>query len=234
MSAQNPEQPHANNAQEFAATKEQSLAIDHARLGESFKIMAYAGTGKTTTLKLISDAMPRRKGMYLAFNKVIANQAQQKFHAGVDCRTFHSMAYRNVERGITDKLRLPRLSPIKLAADYQLEPIVIRRLLGNNYENFTLTASRQASLISNAVSQFCSTNAQYPAPRHIVTPEWMHEDDATAIQQHLYPHVERRWLDSINPRHNAGISHDIYLKRWALSSPTIHTDYILFDEAQDA
>ena len=234
VSAQYPEDQYEKNTEEFAATREQSVAIDHARLGESFKIMAYAGTGKTTTLKLISDAISHKKGMYLAFNKVIASQAQQKFHAGVDCRTFHSLAYRGVERGITDKLRLPRLSPIKLAADYQLEPIVIRRLLGNNYENFTLTSSRQASLISNAVSQFCSTNAQYPAPRHIVTPEWMHEDDATAIQQHLYPYVERRWLDSINPQHNAGIGHDIYLKRWALSSPTIHTDYILFDEAQDA
>ncbi|XID76090.1 UvrD-helicase domain-containing protein [Alkanindiges sp. WGS2144] len=218
----------------FFATKEQSLAIDHARLGDSFKIMAYAGTGKTTTLKLISDAMPQRKGLYLAFNKGIANQAQQKFHRGVDCRTFHSLAFRHVERGITDKLRLPRLSPTILAREYQLEPVTIRRLLSGSYENYTLTASRQANLISNAVSQFCATNAQHPAPRHIMMPEWMHEDDAIALQQHLYPFVERRWLESIDPRHHAGIGHDIYLKKWALSSPVIHSDYILFDEAQDA
>lgn len=220
--------------QEVLATREQSTAIDHARLGESFKIMAYAGTGKTTTLKLISDAMPQRRGLYLAFNKGIADQARQKFHRGVDCRTFHSLAFRHVDRGITDKLRLPRLSPSILAREYQLEPVTIRRLLSGSYENFTLTASRQANLISNAVSQFCSTNAQYPAPRHVMMPEWMHEDDATALQQHLYPFVERRWLESIDPRHNAGIGHDIYLKRWALSSPVIHSDYILFDEAQDA
>lgn len=214
-------------------TREQAQAIDHARLGDSFKIMAYAGTGKTTTLKLISDALPGR-GMYLAFNKAIATHAQEKFHKGVDCRTFHSLAFRHVDRGITDKLRLPRLSPTILSRDYQLEPITVRRQMSGRYEHFTLSASRQASIISNAVSQFCSTNAAHPAPRHILPPDWLHDDDAAALQSHLYPYVERRWLESIDPRHQAGIGHDIYLKKWALSEPVIHSDYILFDEAQDA
>ncbi len=221
-------------ASKESATKEQSQAIDQAWLGDSFKIMAYAGTGKTTTLKMISDAMSQKKGLYLAFNKGIADNAKQKFHQGVDCRTFHSLAYRHVDRGITDKLRLPRLSPSILSREYRLEPITVRRLMSGRYENFTLNASRQASLISNAVSQFCSTNAQHPAPRHLLAPEWMHEDDAAGIQKHLYPHVERRWLESIDPHHHAGIGHDIYLKKWALSDPVIQGDYILFDEAQDA
>ncbi|MGP4878937.1 hypothetical protein ACTXQV_44115, partial [Klebsiella pneumoniae] len=82
-----------------------------AGFGQSFKVIAYAGTGKTTTLQMISDAMPERRGMYLAFNKAIAGEAQNKFHRNVDCRTFHSLAFRSVPRGVTDKLRLPRLSP---------------------------------------------------------------------------------------------------------------------------
>ena len=45
------------------ATKEQALAIDTARVGNSFKIIAYAGTGKTTTLEMISQAMPERRGL---------------------------------------------------------------------------------------------------------------------------------------------------------------------------
>jgi ABC-type proline/glycine betaine transport system ATPase subunit len=40
-------------------------------------VIAYAGTGKTTTLQMISDAMPERRGMYLAFNKAIASEAQK-------------------------------------------------------------------------------------------------------------------------------------------------------------
>ena len=46
-----------------SATYEQAIAIDNARLGKSFKVIAYAGTGKTTTLQMISDAMPERRGM---------------------------------------------------------------------------------------------------------------------------------------------------------------------------
>lgn len=216
------------------ATDEQLAAIDQAKRGESFKIMAYAGSGKTTTLKLISEQLAGQKGLYLAFNKAIADEARSKFPSNVDCRTFHSLAYRHVDRKITDKLRLPRLSPLTMARDYQLEPLTIRRMLGKRYEHFTLTPSRQAGLISNAVSRFCATHARHPAPRHLELPDWLHPDDAEGIQQQLFPHVEQRWIDALDPRHQAGISHEVYLKRWALSDPIIPVDYILFDEAQDS
>ncbi|MCP5775622.1 DNA helicase, partial [Klebsiella pneumoniae] len=62
----------------------------------------------------------------------------------------------------------------------------------------------------------------------------LHPDDIETLQKKLYPAVERRWLESIDPNHQAGIGHDIYLKLWALSEPNIPADYVLFDEAQDA
>ncbi len=216
------------------ATDEQVAAIDQAKRGDSFKIMAYAGSGKTTTLKLISEQLAGQKGLYLAFNKAIADEARSKFPPNVDCRTFHSMAYRHVDRKITDKLRLPRLSPLTMARDYQLEPLSIRRMLGKRYEHFTLTPSRQAGLISNAVSRFCATHARHPAPRHLELPDWLHPDDAEGIQQQLFPHVEQRWHDALDPYHQAGINHEVYLKCWALADPIIPVDYILFDEAQDS
>ncbi len=215
-------------------TAEQAVAIEQACQGNSFKVIAYAGTGKTTTLQMMSHAMPQRRGMYLAFNKAIATEAQQKFGNNVDCRTFHSLAYRNVGRGITDKLRLPRLSPSFLAKEYQLQPITLRRLMGGRYEKYVLMPSRLASLVADAVGFFCSTSSQYPAPRHLQAPSWLHPDDIDSLQKHLYPAVERRWLESIDPNHQAGIGHDIYLKFWALSEPNIPADYVLFDEAQDA
>jgi len=219
---------------DYKITPEQAYAIEQAHAGQSFKIMAYAGSGKTTTLQLISEALPQKKGLYLAFNKAIAEHAKSRFHANVDCRTFHSLAYRHVHRTITDKLRLPRMSPSRIAEQYGLSSMQVRRMLGNRFEYFTLTASRQGSFISNAVSQFCATNAHSPAPRHLELPEWLHPDDAENLRMTLFPHVERRWQDSIDPRHQAGIGHDIYLKVWALSDPIIPTDYILFDEAQDS
>ena len=215
-------------------TYEQAVAIDTARLHQSFKIVAYAGTGKTTTLQMVSEAMPERRGVYLAFNKAIATHAQSRFGRNIDCRTFHSMAYRGVSRTITDKLRLPRLSPSHLAKSYRLEPLKLRRLIGKRYEPYLIMPSRLGSLVANGVSQFCATNAAEPAPRHIQVPEWLHPDDGAALQQALFPALQQRWYDSINPQHQAGIGHDIYLKLWALQEPVIQTDYILFDEAQDA
>ena len=141
-------------------TPEQAIAIEQACQGQSFKVIAYAGTGKTTTLQMMSAAMPKRRGMYLAFNKAIATEAQSKFGGNVDCRTFHSLAYRHVARGITDKLRLPRLSPSFLAKEYQLKPITLRRLMGGRYEKYVLMPSRLASLVADAVGFFCSTSSQ--------------------------------------------------------------------------
>jgi superfamily II DNA or RNA helicase len=60
-------------------TDEQLAAIDQAKRGESFKVMAYAGSGKTTTLQLISEQLRQQKGLYLAFNKAIADEARSKF-----------------------------------------------------------------------------------------------------------------------------------------------------------
>ena len=105
---------------------------------------------------MISDAMPERRGMYLAFNKAIAAEAQSKFQRNVDCRTFHSLAFRSVPRGVTDKLRLPRLSPSFIAKEYRLQPITLRRMMGGRYEKYVMMPSRLASLVANAVSYFCS------------------------------------------------------------------------------
>jgi hypothetical protein len=106
-------------------------------------------------------------------------------------------------------------------------------MMGGRYEKYVLMPSRLASLVANAVSYFCSTSSQYPAPRHIQAPSWLHPDDIESLQQHL-SRSERRWLESIDQNHQAGIGHDIYLKLWAFSEPNIPADYVLFDEAQDA
>lgn len=214
-------------------TDEQLAALNMAMDGNSFKVVAYAGAGKTTTLKLIGERL-RGRGLYLAFNKGIATEAKQKFPNHVDCRTFHSLAYRHVPRDITAKLSLPRFSPKRLGDDLRLRTVQVRRKVDGKNSYVKFTAARQARFVSDAVSNFCSTHASYPAPRHLQFPSWVSEADAEQLRETLYPAVEQRWLQSIDARHPAGIGHDIYLKLWALSKPIIPADFILFDEAQDA
>ena len=144
------------------------MAMDH----KSFKVVAYAGAGKTTTLKLIGERL-RGRGLYLAFNKAIANDARAKFPGHVDCRTFHSLAYRHVPRDITAKLSLPRFSPKRLGDDLGLQPVQVRRQIEGSNKYITLTPARLARFVSDAVSHFCSTHASYPAPRHLLFPSWL-------------------------------------------------------------
>ena len=214
-------------------TDEQLNALNMAMDRQSFKVVAYAGAGKTTTLKLIGERL-RGRGLYLAFNKAIATEARGKFPEHVDCRTFHSLAYRHVPRDITAKLSLPRFSPKRLGDDLGLQTVQVRRQMDGVYKYVNLTPAKLARFVSDAISYFCSTHASYPAPRHLQFPNWMMDADQEQLRETLYPAVEKRWLQSIDPRHPAGIGHDIYLKLWALSKPSIPADFILFDEAQDA
>ncbi len=78
-------------------TGEQEVIVQAARdLDRPMRIRAFAGTGKTTTLLAIAGVR-RAKGLYLAFNKSIAQESQVKFSGtGVTSRTMHSLARRAV------------------------------------------------------------------------------------------------------------------------------------------
>ena len=217
----------------YTPTDEQLSALTMAMTGDSFKIVAYAGAGKTTTLKLISENL-RGRGLYLAFNKSIANEAQGKFPPNVKCQTFHSLAYRHVPRNITAKVSLPRMTPARLAMELGLSGIEVERSVDGVKKSVVLTPTKLANITSEAIITFCKTSSAYPAPRHITPPSWLSDADKLQLQELLYPALEYCWLSSIDPRHSAGIGHDIYLKLWTLSNPIIPADFILFDEAQDA
>ena len=219
-------------------TREQQAALAQALTRQSFKVVAYAGAGKTTTLQQISEAIhsdnPRARGLYVAFNKAIATEARARFGQHVDCRTFHSLAYRFVPRDITAKLSLPKPTPSMTAKAFRLQRITLRKVQGGKRTAVDITAAQQAAMVGEALANFCSTHAAYPAPRHITLPDWVMPADADELRTQLYPVLELSWQQAIDPDHQGGINHDIYLKLWALSKPRIPAEFVLFDEAQDA
>lgn len=97
----------------FTPTPEQEQAVEAFKTGESLKINAYAGAGKTSTLQLLARSTPQT-GQYLAFNKKIVFDSRGKFPTSVDCATTHAMALRGLRgRYARDKL-FERLSPNRL------------------------------------------------------------------------------------------------------------------------
>ena len=62
----------------FTPTKEQSHIVATASTGVDVIIQAYAGASKTSTLVLVAEELKDKRILYLAFNKSIATEAQEK------------------------------------------------------------------------------------------------------------------------------------------------------------
>src|SRR6056297_795523 len=77
-------------------TEEQNQVVDCIKTGADTKVQAPAGSGKTFVLEAAASVIPEKVGLYLAFNKAIADSAGKKFGTNVECRTGHSVAFRSV------------------------------------------------------------------------------------------------------------------------------------------
>lgn len=204
-------------------TQEQQQAVDLAVSGGSLKIEAYAGTGKTTTLLEISKALTGKRGVYLAFNRSIADDAQWKFPGHVDCRTAHSMAYRTV--GYKFKDRLQRVTGKGVA-----------ELLRLPSEFTGMSGTAAGGMILDCVNRFTqSADTEFKSahvPWHNLN--GIRGSAAKLIGQALLVEARKLWMQMSDLGSSVPVTHDTYLKLWALSDPKINADFILFDEAQDA
>ncbi|XP_015775793.1 PREDICTED: F-box DNA helicase 1-like [Acropora digitifera] len=78
-------------------THEQVRILKHdVNNGEVAKIVAFAGTGKTTTLVQYTKMRPRTKFLNVVYNKSTQLQAVEIFPSNVESRTIHSLAYQAV------------------------------------------------------------------------------------------------------------------------------------------
>jgi hypothetical protein len=82
---------------------EEQQAVVHSP-SEALKVVAFAGAGKTSTLRAYAKARPARRMLYLAFNNAIAREAAGRFTSNVTCLTTHSLAFRAVGHAYRHKL----------------------------------------------------------------------------------------------------------------------------------
>lgn len=216
-------------------TPEQQAAIEGAQSGRTIKITAYAGTGKTSTLIHIGHSIPHRRFTYLAFNKAIAQDAQKKFSQNVRCHTFHSMAFNNVSREITKNLTGIRWMPDSMAQFFGLKDISVP-MEKLKHQHALLSKSEQAYILISAVNMFCRSPDSQMLLGHVVkaVPEWVENHAAIQVAKLLYPHCKDFWEKCTSKDYDYKISHDLYLKLWAMQDPVIPGDYLMMDEAQDA
>lgn len=212
-----------------APTPEQQNAIDAFRTDRDLVIQAGAGTGKTSTLRLLAQAAPRRRGMYIAYNKAIATEAARSFPRQVSCSTAHSLAYRAVGWQYKDRLGGPR-QPARTAAQILgiTEPLAVGA-------GKILAPAQLARITLRTVARFCSTADAAIELFHVPETKGLDEPaTVTALREVITPLARAAWGDITAPRGRLRFTHDYYLKLWQLSYPRLPVDYVLLDEAQDA
>jgi F-box protein 18 (helicase) len=194
-------------------TEEQQAVVRSP--SEALKVVAFAGAGKTSTLRAYAEARPERRMLYLAFNNAIAREAAGRFTSNVTCLTTHSLAFRAVGQAYRHKLAN------NIRANQAAEA------LGLNPGDSSGFGHANQSL--RALKHFLSTScADLNEFADLVAGEKRHQ--AAAIEGAL-----RLWQAMCDPGNAAmPMLHDGYLKLYQLSAPRLDVDTILFDEAQDA
>jgi hypothetical protein len=196
-------------------------AIIAARLADpagSLRVLAFAGSGKTTTLRLLAaaDATP---ALYIAYNKSTQREAQGRFPAHVACRTMHSLAFRAM-RMFEQQHRLER----KLAGRDVAEMLAIPALDG-------LRPSFWGHCVLATVRSFTHSTAREIDGGHL--PLLPRGTDRAELVLAL---ARQLWARMRDPADAVPLEHDAYLKMWHLEGARLPAgaELLYIDEAQDA
>lgn len=221
----------------FAPTDEQIEALRLFHAGDSMVIEAGAGTGKTSTLRLLAWST-QRPGRYLAFNKAIADDVQGSMPSRVGASTAHSLAFRAVGRPYARRLSAPRMKARELAQRLDLAPMWVNA--GGTRK--ALTDGYLGGLVMRSIERFCQSAALEPGPEHVPyidgidfpekdgTRGWTNN---TAVRDRLVPAMRKAWADICDVGGQLRFVHAHYLKIFQLSEPFVPAEFIMLDEAQD-
>jgi hypothetical protein len=210
-------------------TAEQVACVQAFQTGDALVIEAGAGSGKTSTLRLLAKAQPGKRGMYIAYNKAIADDAKASFPVNVGCSTAHSLAYRAVGHRYRPRLNGPRLPARETARILGIhEPLHITK-------ERILTPYQVARIAMETVAHFCHSGAPEITPSHVPTYPGVDEPgQVKAVRATVHPLARKAWDDLCSLNGTLKFTHDCYLKLWQLSGPRLPADFVLLDEAQDA
>jgi superfamily I DNA/RNA helicase len=206
-------------------TSEQAAIVNSTG---NIKIDAIAGSGKTTTLIEYARTRPSNsKILYLAFNKSVKLEAIRKFTAqgiaNVKVETAHSLAFKHVVYKHDYKVR---------PHGYKTSEIVELLNLHGNGEKHTEYVV--ANHINKFTAYFCNSDREKIQDLNYL--DIVSDKRAKKFVKSFYNYIEWQsslFLDKMD-KGEIEVTHDFYLKKFQLSNPRLHFDYILFDEGQDA
>ncbi|MFZ5064386.1 UvrD-helicase domain-containing protein [Klebsiella michiganensis] len=189
----------------WKTTPEQNAIIEWK--GNQLVVNAFAGTCKTTLMQF-AQAYPDSKMLYLAYNRAIRDEAEQKFPFNVECKTSHQRVWSHFGRHFRHRLM----------ANLGITDVT-RKL---NTRHWPLTG----------LNAFLCSAEPEPSIIHLLADDERHDPSADKI---LWA-VKVLWYEVSRTESDFPITHDVYPKLFQLSGLSLASkwDTILFDEVQDA
>ncbi|WP_420123876.1 AAA family ATPase [Nakamurella sp.] len=218
-------------------TDEQAAAVDAFVARKSLVLVAVAGAGKTSTLRMAAEAAPDRRCVYVAYNKALAEEAKTSMPGNVKASTAHSLAYRDVGHRFKHRLDAPRMTTRQaMEIMYAGGSIPATRVLNTPVDlgGVVLRPNALTRTALDTVNRFCESADPEITGRHVPRVEGVTGHARKALVEVILPIANLAWADLRHPSGKLRHVPDHYLKVWALGAPYIPADCILFDEAQDA
>lgn len=213
----------------FIPTEEQALGAEMYLTGESLRVEALAGTGKTTELRYLASLGSPRGGniLYTSFGAKNVRDAKAKFPSSCKVMTNHGLAFAVGGQYQRDGRLIGRLSPLELARHFGwTEDMFAPRtnLIGG------------AHAVIGTLNAYLQSSANHVLPVHAIGPSRQAcRGDAIAagaMLRLLTDLASSVWQEMIKGD-TLPVTHDVYLKQWALGKPRLDATTIFLDEAQD-
>eukprot|EP00931_Biecheleriopsis_adriatica_P041309 TRINITY_DN23625_c0_g2_i4.p1 TRINITY_DN23625_c0_g2~~TRINITY_DN23625_c0_g2_i4.p1 ORF type:complete len:1101 (-),score=235.44 TRINITY_DN23625_c0_g2_i4:85-3351(-) len=217
-------------------TEEQSqIVVKSLAPTEMLLISAFAGTGKTSTLRMYALLRPHLQILYLCFNVSVREEAQRVFPKNVTCRSVHQLAYaacgyRFRQKLAADELRaedimslgvFSRLADARGRKRGSSDEDAMRHLEGVEACLATLKG-----FLNSADTCLTAKHLPHPAPGPL--------RDGNISEETVCDLAKELWRKMCEPDDGeVKMTHGGYLKLYSLSRPQLKCDLVMLDEAQD-
>lgn len=213
-------------------TPEQEDCIAKFATGRALRINAYAGTGKSTTLKLIGTST-QRHGVCVMFNKSVADDARKTFPENISCSTMHSLAFRAIVKEFDAPKMTGNVNGGIVSMKMNIKP---RTVLSGSAIVMQLSPRNVGFLMSETVKRWMNSDRDEVNSDDVPLDGKLGKLDPSMRKPIVDDIVEKSrklWQRMISPSDSMPLGHSGYLKLYALKKPILDADFIMLDEAQD-
>ena len=210
-------------------TGEQQQIIDAVAAGDSIKVDAVAGSGKTSTLNMAARAISGASGLYLVYNRAAADDARKKFPKNIEVKTTSALAYREFVNDYGERLpgsyvpswevaKMMRINrPLDLGGAIIIRPHAI------------------AAHAAEAIRRFCYSSDSEISEKHVVdVPFGLNLAQEMFMKMEIAAWAQKMWNASVMVGSALPFTFDMAFKMYVSSEPFLSFDVIMLDEAQDS